>query len=176
MNNSKKFVLWLTGLSGSGKTTLAKLISEELEKLNILNHHLDGDEVRAVVSEKLGFSREDRDKNIKTAIALAKDYQNKGFTVITSFITPYNHQRQWGRKEIENFIEVFVDSPIEVCERRDPKGLYKKAREGKITLFTGIGDPYDRPVSPDIHLKTDLLAEEKCVAQIINYLSDKNLI
>lgn len=166
----KNIVLWLTGLSGSGKTTLAKLILEELKKKNILVHHLDGDEVRGASTEKLGFSPEDRDKNIKMAITLTKDYQNKGFAVIASFITPYAHQRRWGRSEIGGFIEIFVDSSIEVCERRDTKGLYKKAREGGIDFFTGINDPYEKPDSPDIHLRTDLLSEQESVEKIMEYL------
>lgn len=172
MNNQKTYVLWLTGLSASGKTTLAKALKEELANYHKKIHHLDGDEVRDASSIKLGFSKEDRDKNIDLAIELVKDYQNKGYIVIASFISPYKTHRQWGRKRLENYTEVFINSPLEVCEARDPKGMYKKARAGEIPEFTGVSDPYEEPKSPDIHLKTDKLSVKECVRDVIKYLEE----
>ena len=172
----KPFVLWLTGLSASGKTTVAKALKKELDKYGDKVHHLDGDEVREASKEKLGFSKEDRDKNIKLAIDLAKGYQDNGFMVIASFISPYREHRDWGRERLDNFIEVFVDAPLEVCESRDPKGMYGKARRGEIKMFTGISDPYEEPENPDIRLKTDNARVEDCVEEIVKYLADKKMI
>jgi adenylylsulfate kinase len=172
----KSFVLWLTGLSASGKTTLAKALKEELTKYYNKVHHLDGDEVRAASKEKLGFSKEDRDKNIDLAINLTKKYQDKGYIVIASFISPYRRHREWGRERLANYIEVFVDSPLEVCEARDPKGMYKKARVGEIAMFTGISDPYEKPENPDVHLKTSEFGVNECVGKILEYLNTKNYI
>ena len=176
MENKNTCVLWLTGLSASGKTTIAKALKKELEKYRGKVHHLDGDEVRDASKEKLGFSKEDRDKNISLAIDLAKMYQDKGFIVIASFISPYREHRAWGRDRLDNFIEVFVNAPLEVCESRDPKGMYKKARTGEIEVFTGVSDPYEEPDNPDIHLKTNDTRVEDCVGEIIKYLADKKLI
>lgn len=174
--SKKKFVLWITGLPASGKTTLARALKEVLiGKLDKI-HHLDGDEVRVKLGKSLGFTKEDRDKNIKLAIALAKEYQDKGYLIIASFISPYKYHREWGRNSLKNFIEIFTDSPIEVCESRDPKGLYKKARTGEIALFTGITDRYDVPINPDIHLETHKESVDDCVNKIIKYLSDNNFI
>jgi len=172
----KTFVLWLTGLSASGKTTIAKALKKELEKHCEKVHHLDGDEVRDASPVKLGFSKEDRDKNIALAIELAKNYQSKGYGVIASFISPYKEHREWGGERLDNFIEIFVDAPLEVCESRDPKGMYEKAKRGEIKMFTGVSDPYEKPDNPDIHLKTNGARVEDCVEEIIKYLTDKNLI
>jgi adenylyl-sulfate kinase len=172
----KPFVLWLTGLSASGKTTLAKALKEELIKKYDKVHHLDGDEVRAASKERLGFSKEDRDKNIKLAIDLAKKYQENGYVVIASFISPYREHRDWGRDRLDNYLEVFVNSPLEVCEARDPKGMYKKARTGKIPVFTGVSDPYEEPGDPHLHLKTDKKSVEECTREVIKYLEDSNLL
>jgi len=174
MKSEKKFVLWLTGLSGAGKTTLAQRLCQQLNgKETRVVHHLDGDEVRAASREKLGFSKEDRDKNIHLAIGLAKQYQEQGLHVIASFISPYKEHRQWGREWLTNYIEVFVHAPLEVCEERDTKGMYKKARQGAIAHFTGIDDPYEEPESPDIHLRTDILTVDECVKEILQYLEER---
>ncbi len=172
----KPFVLWLTGMPAAGKTTIAKAIFQELKNRGNNIHHLDGDEVRAVSKEKLGYSKEDRDKNIALAIELAKKYQNQGVSVIASFITPYQKHRQWGKERIDNYIEVYIDSPLEVCELRDPKGMYKKARSGEIEYFTGVTDKYEEPKNPDIHLKTDWMPVEECVSEAMKYLKDKKFI
>ncbi len=176
MENKNTYVLWLTGLSASGKTTIAKALKKELAKYCDKVHHLDGDEARDASPVKLGFSKEDRDKNISIAIDLSKDYQDKGYSVIASFISPYREHRAWGRDRLDNFIEVFVNAPLEVCESRDPKGMYKKARAGEIEVFTGISDPYEEPDNPDVRLKTDDMRVEDCVEEIIKYLADKKLI
>ncbi len=169
------FVLWFTGLSGAGKTTLANEISKKLEKRGLKIYRLDGDNIRSVYTKKLGFTKKDRDTNIKIAIRLAKKYQ-KNFIVIASFITPYLYQRKWCRENLKNFIEIFVDAPLELCEKRDVKGLYKKARKGKITYFTGIDDPYEKPNKPNIHLKTGFLSIKENIQKLIEYLKINNLI
>lgn len=174
--SEKKFVLWLTGLSGAGKTTLAREINKRLKELEIKSHHLDGDEVRAASQEKLDFSCEGRDKNIQLAIDMAAEYNNQGYIVVASFISPYEKHRQWGREKLENYIEVFVDASLELCESRDTKGMYKKARNGEIEFFTGIGDSYEPPAQPHVHLKTGEKSIEECLAEIENYLTSNNLI
>lgn len=169
-------VLWFTGLSGSGKTTLAVSVCDKLREMKYLTHHLDGDEIRKIKNSNLGFSNIDRDKNIKIAINIAKQYSDDGYIVVASFISPYKKHREWARGELEDFIEIFVDSPLSVCEDRDVKGLYKKARAGKISSFTGISDPYDVPKSPDIHLRTDSVNLNDNTNIIIKYLKDNNYI
>lgn len=176
MNNQKIFILWLTGLSASGKTTLGKVIKKELDEKGYKSHHLDGDEVRDASLVKLGFSKEDRDKNISLAIDIAKKYQEDDCIVIASFISPYKDHRKWGRERLENFIEVFIDTSLEICEERDPKGMYKKARAGEIEVFTGISDPYENPDNPDIHIKTENKNPEECVQDVIDYLEKNSFL
>lgn len=174
--NKKTYVLWLTGLSGAGKTTIAKALKEELVKYHDKVHHLDGDEVRDASPVKLGFSKEDRDKNIDLAIELTKKYQDEGYVVIASFISPYREHRKWGRERLDDFMEVFVNASLNTCEARDPKGLYKKARTGEIPMFTGITDPYEEPENPDLHIKSDLLSLNESVEHILNHLKEINRI
>jgi len=176
MTQHKTFVLWLTGMPAAGKTTLGKAICQELKKYGHKIHHLDGDEVRAAAKEKLGYNKKDRDKNISLAIDLARKYQQQSFIVVAGFISPYREHRQWGRERLDNFIEVFVDAPLEVCEDRDPKGMYKKARAGEIEFFTGITDAYERPKDPDIYLKTDQMSVEECVSKVMEYLKDRGFL
>lgn len=175
-NNHKGFVLWLTGLSASGKTTIADEVSKILEKNNIKIERLDGDVVRETLTKDLGFSKEDRDENIKRIGLVVKLLSNNGIGVIASFISPYREQRKELKDKIENFIEVFVDTPLEICEKRDAKGLYKKARAGEIKNFTGISDPYEKPKNPDIHLETDKMSVEESVKMVIKYLKKNNYI
>lgn len=170
METNRPFVLWLTGLSGSGKTTLAVALKEKLSDHYPKVHHLDGDEVRAASKELLGFDKAGRDKNIQLAIALAKQYQEEGYVVLASFISPYRHHRQWGRETLADYIEVFVDTPLEICEQRDPKGLYKKARSGQMPFFTGISDPYEDPLRPDIRLANQEVSLEENVENVLCYL------
>lgn len=168
MNHQR--VIWLTGFSGSGKTTLSRALSKKLESEGYKVHHLDGDEVRASSKENLGFSKEDRDKNISLAIDLAKKYQDDGYLVVASFISPFRVHREWGRNRLTGFTEVFVDAPLEVCEERDPKGMYKKARKGEIAEFTGISSPYENPTNPDVVVKTGEKTVKECIDRIINFL------
>ena len=170
------FVLWFTGLSAAGKTTIADKVCEILSERSIGVERLDGDLVRENLTKDLGFSRQDRDENIRRIGFVANLLSRNNVAVIASFISPYEAQRQELRDKINNFIEVFVDTPLEVCEARDPKGLYKKARSGEIKNFTGISDPYERPESPEICLDTSSLSVDDCVAQIISYLEEGNYI
>jgi adenylyl-sulfate kinase len=174
--NDAKYILWLTGLSASGKTTIAKLLLEKLIGKNLSAHHLDGDEVRAVQKDFLGYSKEGRDRNNMLAIEIAKKYQDEGKIVIASFISPYREHRQWGRDILEGYIEIYVEAPLEICEQRDPKGLYKKARAGELSQFTGIDDPYEAPETPDIHLPTHQMEIEECVEKIMGFLEEKGLL
>jgi len=174
-NNDQGFVLWLTGLSAAGKTTVADKVYEILGNNSIKIERLDGDIVRDYLTN-LGFSKEDRDANIKRVGFIAGLLSRNGVNVIASFISPYLGHRQELRDNIDNFIEVFVDAPLEVCEERDPKGMYKKARAGEIKNFTGISDPYEPPENPEIHLNTADTTPEECAEKVLNYLKDKGFI
>jgi len=174
--SSKGFVLWLTGLSAAGKTTIGDKVSAVLENRNVKTERLDGDVVRESLTKDLGFSKEDRDENIRRIGSVANLLCRNGVGVIASFISPYIQQRHELKRKTKNLIEVFVDTPLEVCEKRDTKGLYKKARAGEIKFFTGISDPYEKPKNPDIHLKTDQMSVEECVNKVIDYLKNKKLI
>ena len=165
-------VIWLTGLSGSGKTTIADKLANFLEEeYNELVEILDGDNVRQHLTNDLGFSKEDRDKNIERVSFLAKLLSRNGVIVICSFISPYQKQRDNVRSMTTNFLEVYIKCPLDVCEKRDVKGLYKKARAGIIKEFTGISDPYEEPLNPEIIVETDKNDVDYCVKQIINKLS-----
>lgn len=172
------FVLWFTGLSGSGKSTISKNLEIELLKKNLHSYSLDGDNVRHGLNKDLGFSAEDRTENIRRIAEVAKLMVDAGLIVNVSFISPYIKDRELAKSIVEEneFIEVFVDCPIEECEKRDIKGLYKKARAGEIKGFTGIDDPYEKPQNPQITLETDKYSINECVNQIIKYLEDKNYI
>ena len=172
----KGFVLWFTGLSGSGKSTLANKVYEELKINGTKIEKLDGDVVRENLTKDLGFSPEDRDENIGRIGFVSNLLSKNGIVVLASFISPYARQRESLRESVENYIEVFVNAPLEVCEKRDVKGLYKKARAGKIPLFTGITDPYEAPIDPDIEVRTDKLSADECVNQIISYLKEKEFV
>lgn len=175
-NSNKAFVLWFTGLSGAGKTTIAdrvfEILSENIDRIE----RLDGDVVREHLTSDLGFSREHRDENIKRICFLSKLLSRNGVVVVASFIAPYSHHREMLRQTVNNFIEVFVDAPLEVCELRDPKGIYKRVRAGEIELFTGIDDPYDIPEDPHIHIKTHELDIERSVEMVLEYLRIENHI
>lgn len=175
----KPAVLWLTGLSGCGKSTIAMALEAELIRLGHLAFVLDGDNVRHGLNRNLGFSAEDRTENIRRIGEVAKLFVSAGVMAITSFISPFRADRAGVRgilKEGE-FVEIFVDAPLEVCEGRDPKGLYKKARAavagGKGLEFTGIDSPYEAPEQAEIHLRTDRLGVEECVGQIVEYLKGR---
>lgn len=170
------FVVWFTGLSGSGKSTLANLLEEVLFKNKIHTYSLDGDNVRRGLNKDLGFSKEERQENLRRIAEVANLFVNAGVVVVASFISPLEEDRDLVKKIVgeENFIEVFVNTSIEECERRDVKGLYKKARSGEIKNFTGISAPYETPVSPDIEIKTEHESLDAALEKI-KLLVDKKL-
>lgn len=170
--------VWLTGLSGSGKTTIAKKLIEKLsdESIDDSIQYLDGDIVRKSFTRDLGFSKEDRDENIKRVSCVASYLSYSDNVVICAFISPYTKAREKARNLCENFVEVYVDCPLEECERRDVKGLYKKARAGEIKNFTGIDDPYEAPKNPEIVVKTKEESVDESADKIVKYLSDKNYL
>ena len=164
--------LWFTGLSGSGKSTIAKGIERRLFMEGRPVYRLDGDNLRFGLNRDLGFSREDRSENIRRAAEVARLFNQAGVSVICSFISPFRVDRERAREIIgtTNFIEVYLDTPLEVCEARDPHGLYSKARRGEITEFTGISSPYEPPPNPEIAIKTDHNSVEESIEIIVKYL------
>lgn len=168
----KSKVLWLTGLSGSGKSTIAQYLERHLYNNGFFAQVLDGDNIRSGINNNLGFSPEDRQENIRRIAEIAKLYINSGIISINSFISPTIAIRDLAKKIIgpENFFEVFVNAPIEVCEKRDVKGLYKKARAGEIRNFTGIDAPYEPPLNPDVEIQTDKHSIEEGVQLIYQKL------
>lgn len=163
----KGFTLWFTGLSGSGKSAVADLVAEKLKEKGLRVERLDGDIVRQSLTRDLGFSKEDRDENIKRITFVAKLLTRNGVAVLTSFISPYQETRDHARKEIGDFVEIFVKCPLEVCIKRDAKGLYKKAIAGEIEKFTGISDPYEDPLNPEIIVETDKESVEESAEKVI---------
>ena len=168
-------VIWLTGLSGSGKTTLARNIEMDLNKRGFLTQILDGDNVRTGINNNLGFSEEDRIENIRRIAEVTKLFIDCGIICINSFISPTKEIRRMAKDIVgeENFIEIFVNTPLEVCEARDVKGLYKKAREGKIKNFTGIDAPFESPENPDVEIKTEELSLEDSVKKCMEVILPK---
>lgn len=176
MTEQQGFTLWMTGLSGSGKTTIAKIVEAELKERGLKVERLDGDVVRQSLTRDLGFSKEDRDKNIERVTFVAKLLSRNGVGVIASFISPYQAVRDMIRRETTNFIEVFVHAPLEVCVERDVKGMYAKAFAGEIQNFTGVSDPYEEPTNPDIVVHTHEETPEESAARLIAYLEEQSLI
>jgi adenylylsulfate kinase len=176
----KGATLWFTGLSGSGKSTIAVALEKALFERGKLSYRLDGDNIRLGINKNLGFSAEDRTENIRRIGEIAKLFVDSGVIALSSFISPYRADRDQVRELHRDagfpFIEVFVDCALAEAERRDPKGLYKKARAGEIKNFTGIDDPYEAPANPEIHLHTDAMSLEDEVAEIINYLESQQFI
>jgi len=170
--NQNAKVIWMTGLSGSGKTTIAKNLEIQLNSRGYLTQVLDGDNVRTGINNNLGFSNEDRVENIRRISEVSKLFINCGIICINGFISPTNNIRQMAKDIIGrgDFIEVYVNAPIEVCENRDTKGLYKKAREGKIKNFTGIDAPFEEPKNPDVELNTAELSIEDCVSKSLEVI------
>lgn len=166
-------VIWFTGLSGSGKSTLANELSKMLFKQDIKVFVLDGDNTRLGINKDLGFSLEDRKENIRRVAELAKLFLDSGTVVITSFISPITSDREMARKIIgePDFIEIFIDCPIDVCETRDIKGLYAKARSGQIKNFTGIDSPYERPDNPSLIIDTSTHSIEYCIEKILQTIN-----
>jgi ATP sulfurylase/adenylyl-sulfate kinase len=170
------FTLWLTGLSGAGKTTLALALEPLLRARGVRVERLDGDVVREGLTRDLGFSKEDRDRNIERVTFVARLLSRNGVAVIASFVSPYREARDKARRETTNFVEVFVDASLETCAARDVKGLYAKALAGQIKNFTGVNDPYEAPESPEITIHSDKESVEASVAHIIDYLESHALI
>jgi len=166
------FTIWLTGLPSSGKSTLARLVEARIRERGCPVVVLDGDEVRTWLTAGLGFSREDRDENIRRIAHLALFENRSGVATITAAISPYQASRDAARRLIGKFVEVYVDCPLEVCEERDAKGLYKKARRGEIQRFTGVSDPYEPPAAPDVVVRTDREDKETCAARIVECVED----
>ena len=166
-------VLWFTGLSGSGKTTIAVALERKLFEMGRFAQILDGDNIRSGINSNLGFSPADRMENIRRVAEISKLYLNSGIICINCFISPKSEMRELARNIIgrEDFTEVFIDTPLEVCEKRDPKGLYRKARAGLIPHFTGIDDEYEPPLNPDIVVNANLLSVEEAVDKILAEIS-----
>tara|TARA_B100000945_G_scaffold101657_1_gene80143 strand:+ start:234 stop:860 length:627 start_codon:yes stop_codon:yes gene_type:complete len=178
MRGHKGMVLWFTGLSGSGKSTLANALNEELHLKGISTYVLDGDNIRHGLCKDLGFSDKDRNENIRRIGEVANLFMNAGIVTLTAFVSPFKADRDQVRSIIGNddFIEIYCAANLDICERRDTKGLYKKARSGEINDFTGISSPYEIPLHPQITIDTGSLDLINCVKQIIDYLNKRNLI
>ncbi|KAF4630107.1 hypothetical protein G7Y89_g8039 [Cudoniella acicularis] len=186
LRKQRGFTIWFTGLSASGKSTIATALEQHLLHLGLAAYRLDGDNVRFGLNKDLGFSEKDRNENIRRIAEVAKLFADSSTIAITSFISPYRADRKIARDlhtaastpkdDSIPFIEVFVDIPVEVAEKRDPKGLYKKARAGEIPNFTGISAPYEAPEEPEIHVKSDQLSVEESVQKIVDYLNAKELL
>lgn len=178
LKEQKPCLLWFTGLSGSGKSTIANAVESELLKLQKHTYLLDGDNIRMGLNKGLTFSDEDRVENIRRIGEVAKLFVDSGTIVLTAFISPFISDRRQVRELVQEgeFIEVFVDTPLEVCESRDPKGLYKKARNGEIPNFTGISSPYEAPIDAEIVIKNDGIAVEEAASVVIEYLKEKGYL
>ncbi|MBA2325800.1 MAG: adenylyl-sulfate kinase [Actinobacteria bacterium] len=174
-DHDKGFCIWFTGLSGAGKSTIAEVVVEELRRRGHRVELLDGDEVRQNLSKGLGFSKEDRDTNIRRIGWVAAVLARNGVVAVTAAISPYRDIRDEVRGQIDHFVEVFVDTPIDVCEERDVKGLYAKARSGEIPEFTGVSDPYEEPLAAEVRVVTDDREVTASAAQVLSYLEDAGL-
>jgi adenylylsulfate kinase len=170
IDRHRGFTLWFTGLSGAGKTTISEIVEKELKERGLRVEVLDGDIVRTNLSKGLGFSREDRNVNVLRIGFVANLLTRNGVAVIVSAISPYKEARDQVRRRIIDFVEVFVDVPLEVAAERDVKGLYKKAFAGEIEQFTGVSDPYEPPVAPDLILKTDEETPEESARKVLEKL------
>ena len=170
MNNG--FTLWFTGLPCSGKTTVSELVAQELLERGLNVEILDGDVVRQNLSKELGFSKQDRDRHIRRIGFVSKLLSRNGVAVIAAFVSPYRAIRDELRQDIENFVEVYVKCPIEVCVERDVKGMYKKALAGEIKNFTGISDPYEEPEYPEIVIETDKETPEESAQKVLDTLEE----
>ena len=177
-NQHKSRVIWFTGLSGSGKSTVANATEKVLHDMGLQTYILDGDNVRMGLTKDLGFSHEDRTENIRRIAEVANLFADSGSIILTAFISPYRDDRDNAREIIgnEDFIEVFVSADLSVCEERDPKGLYKKARAGEIKGFTGIDAPYEEPINPELVVETDKYDIEACTQIVIEYLVKEGII
>jgi len=177
LRGHKGMVIWFTGLSGSGKSTLANALNEALHLKKISTYLLDGDNIRHGLCKDLGFSDKDREENIRRIGEVANLFMNAGVVTITAFVSPFESDRQQVRKIIgKDFIEIFCAASLDICETRDTKGLYKKARAGEIKDFTGISSPYEIPNDPEIIVETGNLTLNDSVRQIMEYFTEKELL
>jgi len=174
LKQQKPCILWFTGLSGSGKSSVANAVENLLFGLNKHTYLLDGDNVRQGLNKGLGFSEKDRIENIRRVGEVANLFCDAGLVVVTAFISPFEKDREMVREMAMEgqFVEVFIDAPLSVCEQRDPKGLYKKARAGEIKDFTGIDSPYEVPKNPELHVINDGISIEEAAAQVVNHLKE----
>jgi adenylylsulfate kinase len=175
LNNHNSFLLWFTGLSGSGKSTIANVVEQKLFQKGIKTYTLDGDNIRKGINSDLGFSPEDRTENIRRIAEVANLMVDAGLVTLAAFVSPYKKDRENIKSIVkdDNFVEIFINTSVEECERRDVKGLYKKARAGEIKNMTGISAPYEAPENPDIEIKTEEVSVEQAVTQIIEYITPK---
>lgn len=175
LHNHNTFLVWFTGLSGSGKSTLANLVEYELYTEGISTYTLDGDNIRQGINKDLGFSPEDRTENIRRVGEVVNLMLDAGILILAAFVSPYREDREMVKNIVgqQNFIEVYVNSSLEECEKRDVKGLYMKARKGEIKNMTGISAPYEPPMNPDIEIFTDKQSMEECADIILKYLKFK---
>ncbi|MBD0379705.1 adenylyl-sulfate kinase [Paenibacillus sedimenti] len=178
LNQHKSCVLWFTGLSGSGKSTLANEVEKQLYDRGIRTYILDGDNIRLGLNKNLGFSAEDRKENIRRIGEVSRLFVDAGVLVLSAFISPYEADRAMARTMFDTgeFIEIYVNCALEICEQRDPKGLYKKARNGEIKDFTGISAPYEAPGSPELNIETGKYSLEESAKRIIEYLIQKQIL
>jgi adenylylsulfate kinase len=174
-NNHNSFLMWFTGLSGSGKSTIANVVEQELHKQGIKTYTLDGDNIRKGINGDLSFAPEDRTENIRRIAEISNLMVDAGLVVLAAFVSPYKKDRENIRSIVKdvNFVEVFINTSVEECERRDVKGLYKKARAGEIKNMTGISAPYEAPENPDIEIKTEEETIEHAVQRIVDYINNK---
>ncbi len=178
LNQHRSIVLWFTGLSGAGKSTLAHAVEDKLHQLNCRTFVLDGDNVRHGLCGDLGFSDQDRRENIRRVAELAKLMLEAGVITLTAFISPFRAERDLARNLLtsDDFIEIHCACSLDVCEKRDVKGLYKKARQGEIANFTGISSPYERPENPELTIDTGSMSLDECVEQVLVLLKNRNVI
>jgi adenylylsulfate kinase len=175
INQHRSVVIWFTGLSGSGKSTIANLLEKRLNTMQIHTYSLDGDNLRSGLNKELSFSKADRDENLRRVSEVAKLFVDAGIVVIAAFISPYIKTREEIKQIVgsDDYIEVFVNTPIDICEQRDVKGLYKKARTGEIKNFTGIDSPYEEPLNPSIEINTVQESPEEAVDKIILFIHSR---
>ncbi len=170
--NEKGFTVWFTGLPCSGKSTIADVVAKELKKKGIKVERLDADIIRQHLWKELGYSKEDRDENIRRAAYLAHMLTRNGVAVLTSFISPYQELRDYARRQIGDFVEVYVKCPVEVCIQRDTRGMYKKALAGEIKNFTGVSDPYEEPANPEVLIESNQETLDGSVAKVLGKLKE----
>ena len=172
MKKHQGFTIWFTGLPCCGKTTIADQVAALLKNKGYMIERLDGDLIRQNLSKDLGFSKKDRDENINRAIFLAKMLTRNNVVVLASFVSPYKKQRRKARKDIKKFVEVYVRCPVKICMKRDVKGMYKKALEGKISHFTGVDDPYEEPEDPELIVDTDIEPVQESVGKVLDKIEE----